>query len=119
MVLVNANDTGFSYLYGVSNIRFKIVSATSTQIKFVTDSLFQISPGLPQTVAVYVRSPKKSGFTKNILTFKRNLTFGVTAYDPGPNPTSSLGTEVSYIFRIGNATSGTIIGFGVAFTIFP
>jgi hypothetical protein len=86
VTFVNANGTGFSNIYGISNLRFKIVSATSTQIKFVTDSLFQISPSLPQTVSVYVRAPAKSGFTQNILSFKRNLTFGVTATDPGPNP---------------------------------
>ena len=82
----SADGVNFSNIYSISNLQFKIVSATTTQIKFKTDSLFQISPSLPQIVAVYVKSPSKSGFTKNILSFKRNLTFGVTATDPGPNP---------------------------------
>jgi hypothetical protein len=86
VTLVNSDSTTFSSIYGISNIRFKIVSATTTQIKFVTDSLFLISPGLPQIVAVYVRAPSKSGFTRNILSFKRNLTFGITVADFGPNP---------------------------------
>ena len=36
-----------------------------------------------------------------------------------PKPSSSLGTDVNYILRIGNATDGAVIGFGVAFTIYP
>jgi hypothetical protein len=36
-----------------------------------------------------------------------------------PKPSSSLGTDVGYIMRIGNATDGTAVGFGTAFTIYP
>src|SRR5450432_802176 len=87
VTLVSSSDgTNFSNLYGVSGIRFKIVSATSTQIKFVTDSLFQIPSSLPQTVAVHVKSSLGSGLTKNILKFKRNPTFGIDVADYGPNP---------------------------------
>jgi hypothetical protein len=85
--LVSSSDgINYSSLFSVSGIRFKIVSATTTQIKFVTDSLFQIPSSLPQTVAVHVNTPLGSGLTKNMLTFKRNVTFGIDVTDPGPNP---------------------------------
>jgi IPT/TIG domain len=86
VTLVNSDGTNFTNLYGVSGVRFKIISATTTQIKFVTDSLFLIPSSLPQTVAVHVKFPLGSGLTKNILTFKRNVTFGIDVSDPGPNP---------------------------------
>ena len=58
-VNANANGNDFSDIYSITNLRFKIVSATTTQIKFMTDSLFLISPSLPQIVSVYVRVPIK------------------------------------------------------------
>ena len=86
VTLVSSDGTNITSVFGVSSVRLKVISATATQIQFATDSTFLISPGGPQTLAVYVRCPSKAGSTKNILTFKRNLTFGITALDYGPNP---------------------------------
>jgi hypothetical protein len=62
--------------------------------------------------------------------YSENLAIPVTAGFPNqtsfnidltsfPKPTSSLGTQVSYMLQIGNGAGATALGFGVAFTIYP
>src|SRR5450432_316456 len=69
-LVYSPDGISFSSLYSVNNLNLKIISATTTQIKFFTDRRSRIPPGQPQTIAVHVSSPSKSGLTKNILSFK-------------------------------------------------
>jgi IPT/TIG domain len=77
-----SDGTVFSYIYEVSNVKRKIISATATEIKFEVDSLFLMPDSKDGKIALRVSSPSKSGFTKDILFFKRNLIFGITNLGP-------------------------------------
>src|SRR5450432_3306730 len=62
----------------------KVISATSTQIRFVNDST---GLNLPATFkfALRVSSPQKTGYTNNLISFKDPVYFLYKWQDPNPN----------------------------------
>jgi len=86
VTFVLSDGINITNIYFVSYSRWKITSATTTQIKFVIDSGFLFPPGPNQMFAVHITAPLKSAVTKNILSLKKKLSFGVSSMDFSPTP---------------------------------
>jgi IPT/TIG domain len=81
VVLGQGNSTSFSNSFAVNLSKTKIISATSTQIKFVTDSSLVVNPA--QNIGLIVRVPSQNKFTPdNPLEIKRFLAFNFSSTDP-------------------------------------
>jgi hypothetical protein len=88
--MVTSDGTNFTSIFDLTTVKWPIISATTTEIKFKVGSQFLMPTTPDGKLALLVSSPLKSGLTKDILSFKRNLIFGITNLGPVGSACSAI-----------------------------
>ena len=98
LVGITANNT-FGGQLNVNLRHTKIISATETEIKFVTDSAIQVQPATLK-VGLWIGVPGKRYFTPdNPIDFKNLLSFNFSSVDPYAIPCSAVFAGDSLFFK--------------------